>query len=445
MTGRYPACASSCWKAATTRCRTSTTHLDEVLASCSWPVALKVHGTIPACLHCSKMPGSSWPAGCCRRPMPRAGGAGKRQAGQGQGRQHPAEVRQAAAGGAAARGAALAQASSSTWPGSSRPKRNSASPTWPASISAPRPPWRSRRPRCCACSRRRTTSAAPARAASARRRPRSCSRRWPASRRRSRCRRRSRLGRRTGRRQLPARHPRAAVQDPVQAGQERARIQGRGRGLARHAHRAAGLLQKAGAITRPTSSTGSASCWSTSPRAPASRRWRRPRSRTTCRGAPVQAFSIDDSSTTEIDDALSVQGLGTGTVTVGVHIARPAWPCSPARAAGPVARQRLSTVYMPGTRSPCCPTTWCRPTRCWKAATAPPCRCTSVRRGHAGSEGQRDAAGARADRRQPAPRPARRIVTEAWLQARRCRRRDVPERPRAFAPELSFLFRLAST
>ena len=31
----------------------------------------------------------------------------------------------------------------------------------------------------------------------------------------------------------------------------------------------------------------------------------------------VRAFSIDDSSTTEIDDALSVQGLGTGTVTVG--------------------------------------------------------------------------------------------------------------------------------
>ena len=39
--------------------------------------------------------------------------------------------------------------------------------------------------------------------------------------------------------------------------------------------------------------------------------------------AGVQAFSIDDSATTEIDDALSVQGLGSGTVTVGVHIAAP--------------------------------------------------------------------------------------------------------------------------
>jgi exoribonuclease-2 len=37
-----------------------------------------------------------------------------------------------------------------------------------------------------------------------------------------------------------------------------------------------------------------------------------------------------------------------------------------------VARGRLSTVYMPGTRSPCCPTTWCRPTRCRKGATARP-------------------------------------------------------------------------
>jgi len=39
--------------------------------------------------------------------------------------------------------------------------------------------------------------------------------------------------------------------------------------------------------------------------------------------AAVQAFSIDDSQTTEIDDALSVQGLGTGTVVLGIHIAAP--------------------------------------------------------------------------------------------------------------------------
>jgi exoribonuclease-2 len=64
--------------------------------------------------------------------------------------------------------------------------------------------------------------------------------------------------------------------------------------------------------------------------------------------APVQAFSIDDSSTTEIDDALSVQGLGTGTVTVGIHIAAPGLALQPGTPIDQVARQRLSTVYMPG-------------------------------------------------------------------------------------------------
>jgi exoribonuclease II len=64
--------------------------------------------------------------------------------------------------------------------------------------------------------------------------------------------------------------------------------------------------------------------------------------------ANVQAFSIDDSSTTEIDDALSVQGMGSGTVIVGIHIAAPGLALQPASAIDQVARQRLSTVYMPG-------------------------------------------------------------------------------------------------
>ena len=64
--------------------------------------------------------------------------------------------------------------------------------------------------------------------------------------------------------------------------------------------------------------------------------------------ADVQAFSIDDSQTTEIDDALSVQGLGSGVVTLGIHIAAPALSIQPDSALDQVARQRLSTVYMPG-------------------------------------------------------------------------------------------------
>ncbi len=64
--------------------------------------------------------------------------------------------------------------------------------------------------------------------------------------------------------------------------------------------------------------------------------------------APVQAYSIDDSQTTEIDDALSVQGLGTGTVTLGIHIAAPGLAITPGSAIDQLGRNRLSTVYMPG-------------------------------------------------------------------------------------------------
>jgi exoribonuclease-2 len=64
--------------------------------------------------------------------------------------------------------------------------------------------------------------------------------------------------------------------------------------------------------------------------------------------AAAQAFSIDDSQTTEIDDALSVQGLGSGTVTVGIHIAAPGLAIAPGSPIDRVARARMSTVYMPG-------------------------------------------------------------------------------------------------
>ncbi|MBP8091917.1 MAG: RNB domain-containing ribonuclease, partial [Giesbergeria sp.] len=64
--------------------------------------------------------------------------------------------------------------------------------------------------------------------------------------------------------------------------------------------------------------------------------------------ADVQAFSIDDSHTTEIDDALSVRGLGSGTVLLGIHIAAPGLAIAPGDALDQLGRQRLSTVYMPG-------------------------------------------------------------------------------------------------
>ncbi len=64
--------------------------------------------------------------------------------------------------------------------------------------------------------------------------------------------------------------------------------------------------------------------------------------------AAVQAFSIDDSQTTEIDDALSLQGLGTGTVVLGIHIAAPGLAIAPGSPVDQLGHARLSTVYMPG-------------------------------------------------------------------------------------------------
>jgi exoribonuclease-2 len=64
--------------------------------------------------------------------------------------------------------------------------------------------------------------------------------------------------------------------------------------------------------------------------------------------ADVQAFSIDDVTTTEIDDAFSVVTQPDGKVRVGIHIAAPGLGIRRDDALDAVARQRLSTVYMPG-------------------------------------------------------------------------------------------------
>jgi len=66
--------------------------------------------------------------------------------------------------------------------------------------------------------------------------------------------------------------------------------------------------------------------------------------------APVRAFSIDDATTTEIDDALSVTQLPGGNWQVGIHIAAPALGVAPGSAADQAARERLSTVYFPGAK-----------------------------------------------------------------------------------------------
>nr|WP_314626592.1 RNB domain-containing ribonuclease [uncultured Noviherbaspirillum sp.] len=64
--------------------------------------------------------------------------------------------------------------------------------------------------------------------------------------------------------------------------------------------------------------------------------------------ADVEAFSIDDVTTTEIDDAFSVVRQEDGHVTVGIHIAAPGLGIARNDAIDAIARQRMSTVYMPG-------------------------------------------------------------------------------------------------
>ena len=64
--------------------------------------------------------------------------------------------------------------------------------------------------------------------------------------------------------------------------------------------------------------------------------------------AQVKAFSIDDSGTTEIDDALSVTPLEGGGHRVGIHIAAPGLVITKDDPVDLVARHRMSTVYFPG-------------------------------------------------------------------------------------------------
>jgi len=64
--------------------------------------------------------------------------------------------------------------------------------------------------------------------------------------------------------------------------------------------------------------------------------------------AEVAAFSVDDAHTTEIDDAFSVTANPQGGWHIGIHIAAPGLGFTPDSDLGRIARERLSTVYMPG-------------------------------------------------------------------------------------------------
>ncbi|WP_144632671.1 ribonuclease catalytic domain-containing protein [Bordetella genomosp. 13] len=66
----------------------------------------------------------------------------------------------------------------------------------------------------------------------------------------------------------------------------------------------------------------------------------------------AEIYSVDDVTTTEIDDALSVAELPDGRVRVGVHVAAPGLAVTRDSELDKLARARLSTVYMPGDKIP---------------------------------------------------------------------------------------------
>jgi len=68
--------------------------------------------------------------------------------------------------------------------------------------------------------------------------------------------------------------------------------------------------------------------------------------------ADVTAYSVDDISTTEIDDAISVDHLEDGWLQVGVHVAAPALGVTRDSELDQWARARMSTVYTPGEKIP---------------------------------------------------------------------------------------------
>lgn len=74
----------------------------------------------------------------------------------------------------------------------------------------------------------------------------------------------------------------------------------------------------------------------------------------------INAFSIDDVDTTEIDDALSIQHLDGGITRVGIHIAAPALAIETDSAMEKTIFQRLSTVYFPGDKITMLPDNWCQ-------------------------------------------------------------------------------------
>jgi len=204
------------------------------------------------------------------------------------------------------------------------------------------------------------------------------------------------------------------------------------------------LLQKAGAITSPYQFHWKRFLLEHFPKGTGFPPVAAPATKDELPLATVQAFSVDDSSTTEIDDALSVQGLGTGTVTVGVHIAAPGLALQNGGPLDQVARQRLSTVYMPGYKVTMLPDDVVQAYTLLEGRDCPAVslyvrfdEATLAVQGHETRlERVPIVANLRHDQLDA-------HLTEAWLEDPALPAGAVPEPAARVRPELSFLFRLA--
>ena len=100
--------------------------------------------------------------------------------------------------------------------------------------------------------------------------------------------------------------------------------------------------------------------------------------------ASVEAFSIDDHTTTEIDDAFSVTRVDASNQSetrwrVGIHIAAPGRAIAPGDAIDAIARERYSTVYSPGEKITMLPDAAIKTFTLAVGAFVRRCRCTSMR------------------------------------------------------------------
>lgn len=158
----------------------------------------------------------------------------------------------------------------------------------------------------------------------------------------------------------------------------------------------------------------------------------------------VAAFSIDDSQTTEIDDALSVQGLGSGTVTVGVHIAAPGLAFAPGSPLDQVARARMSTVYMPGYKITMLPDAVVQSYTLLEGDDRPAvslyARFDEATLELQGTETKIERVPIVANLRHD---QLDGVITQAWLEDATVQSADAPEVVNTLRAPLSFLFRLA--